>query len=153
DRVRPPRCRQRVPLPRGELLLPRRDPGGRVRTKAGWLTLLVLLLAAAPAAAADCPKQARCARISVPLDHSGATAGRLPLTSAVLPATGAKTGTLVVLTGGPGQSAVPYTDLIRPLLEPVRRTHDIVMVDQRGTGGSGSTHCEGAPPGCATRLG
>ena len=40
----------------------------------------------------------------VPLDHTGATAGTLPLTYAKVPATGTRTGTIVLLAGGPGQS-------------------------------------------------
>ena len=97
---------------------------------------------AAPAAAATCPYQARCGSITVPLDHTGATPGTLPIGYAVLPATGPKTGTIFFLSGGPGESAVVYTGLVRRELAPLRASHDIVMVDQRGTGRSGAVDCE-----------
>ena len=73
----------------------------------------------------------------MPLDHSGATAGTLPLAYAVLPATGPRAGTIVFLTGGPGEPAVRYTTEVGQELAAVRPTHDIVLVDQRGTGDSG----------------
>ena len=68
--------------------------------------------------------------------------GTLPLGYAILPATGPKTGTIFFLSGGPGESAVIYTSEIRKELAPLRATHDIVMVDQRGTGRSGAVNCE-----------
>ncbi len=115
-------------------------------------------LAAVPAAAsAACPKGARCATLTVPLDHSGATAGTLPLAYAKVPATGTRTGTLVFLSGGPGQSALGFTSDIAGLLTRLRGGYDIVTVDQRGTGESGAVACtfEGSDPvaACATKLG
>jgi pimeloyl-ACP methyl ester carboxylesterase len=119
------------------------------------LTLLAAAAAPSAAAAATCPYQARCGSITVPLDHSGATPGTLPIGYAILPATGAKTGTIFFLSGGPGESAVIYTGLVRKELAPLRATHDIVMVDQRGTGRSGAVDCDSARSiqGCAKKLG
>ena len=105
-----------------------------------FLALALLALFAAPAAAA-CPSGARCGTLRVPLDHSGATAGTLPLAYAVLPATGQRAGTIVFLTGGPGEPAVRYTTEVGQELAAVRPTHDILLVDQRGTGDSGDTRC------------
>ena len=51
--------------------------------------------------------------VTVPLDHSGATPGTLPIGYSILPATGPKTGTIFFLSGGPGESAVIYTSEIR----------------------------------------
>jgi pimeloyl-ACP methyl ester carboxylesterase len=99
-----------------------------------FIALAVLAFTAAPAAAATCPYQARCGSITVPLDHSGATPGTLPIGYAILPATGPKTGTIFFLSGGPGESAVVFTGMVRKELAPLRRTHDIVMVDQREPG-------------------
>src|SRR3954471_24548596 len=96
--------------------------------------------AAAQATAAPCPsvaKGARCTSLTVPLDHSGATPGTQRLGFAVLPATGRKVGTLAVLAGGPGQAATSIGRRVAGLLAGVRRTHDILLVDQRGTGLSG----------------
>jgi pimeloyl-ACP methyl ester carboxylesterase len=114
-------------------------------------------LSPSAASAAECPEGAQCATISVPLDHSGATPGTLPLAYAKLPATGARTGTLVFLSGGPGQAAVPLTRSFAALVKPLRASYDIVAVDQRGTGGSGAVDCtfdrlEDIAP-CAAKLG
>ena len=119
------------------------------------LTLLAAAAAPTAAAAATCPYQARCGSITVPLDHSGATPGTLPLGYAILPATGTRTGTIFFLSGGPGESAVVYTGMIRKELAPLRASHDIVMVDQRGTGRSGAVKCNSkrSVQRCAKKLG
>jgi hypothetical protein len=68
------------------------------------------VLALTPAvASAACPKGAQCGTLTVPLDHSGQTPGTLPLAYAKVPATGTRTGTIVLLSGGPGQAALPLT--------------------------------------------
>jgi pimeloyl-ACP methyl ester carboxylesterase len=117
--------------------------------------LILCAAAAAPAAAASCPYQARCGSITVPLDHTGATPGTLPLGYSILPATGPRTGTIFFLSGGPGESAVVYTSLVRKELAPLRASHDVVMIDQRGTGRSGAVDCGSARSvqACARRLG
>jgi pimeloyl-ACP methyl ester carboxylesterase len=120
--------------------------------------IAVLAAVAAPSvASAACPKDAQCARVTVPLDHSGATAGTLSLAYAKVPATGTRTGTLVLLSGGPGQAAIPLTEPIAGLLKPLRSSYDIVTVDQRGTGDSGAVSCTltGSDPveACAAKLG
>ena len=84
------------------------------------LALLAVAAVPAPAAAATCPYQARCGSITVPLDHSGATPGTLPIGYSILPATGTKTGTIFFLSGGPGESAVIYTGLVRKEFAPLR---------------------------------
>ena len=87
------------------------------------------------------PPGAACGEVSVPLDHSGRVPGRIGLRTAILPATGNRTGSLIILTGGPGQPAVPIAADLARQLRPVRATHDLVFVDQRGTGGSGAVEC------------
>jgi pimeloyl-ACP methyl ester carboxylesterase len=115
-------------------------------------------VAAAPSvASAACPKDAQCARVTVPLDHTGATAGTLSLAYAKVPATGTRTGTLVLLSGGPGQAAIPLTTPITELFKRLRGSYDIVTVDQRGTGDSGAVSCKltgkDAVEACAAKLG
>jgi pimeloyl-ACP methyl ester carboxylesterase len=119
------------------------------------IALALLAAGAAPAAAATCPYQARCGSITVPLDHSGATPGTLPIGYSILPATGTKTGTIFFLSGGPGESAVIYTGLVRKTFAPLRQTQDIVLVDQRGTGRSGAVSCDQSrsAQACAKKLG
>jgi pimeloyl-ACP methyl ester carboxylesterase len=109
------------------------------------------------AAAQECPEGAQCATLTVPLDHSGRTAGTIPLAYAKVPATGTRTGTIVLLNGGPGQSAIDLTKGIADQLEDVRDSYDVVTVDQRGTGASGAVECElpddGDSTSCANALG
>src|SRR5262249_20954363 len=122
------------------------------------LAIVALAAAAAPAHAA-CPKIARCGAITVPLDHSGLTPGTLPFAYSVVPATGTKTGTVVLIPGGPGPAGGSLTRDIAGALAPIRATQDIVIVDQRGTGGSGRVDCgkdrfgDSSPETCAEALG
>src|SRR6478735_708320 len=108
-------------------------------------------------ASAQCPEGAQCGKVTVPLDHTGVTPGTLDLAYAKLPATGTRAGTLVLLSGGPGQAALPILNDFAELIEPLRSTYDIVAIDQRGTGGSDRVDCkiEDADDvaACATTLG
>ncbi len=122
------------------------------------LPAVLAACAIAPAvASAQCPKGAQCGRLTVALDHSGRTAGTLPLAYARVPATGTRTGTIVLLSGGPGQAAVPLTTAFSALLEDLRGSYDIVTVDQRGTGASGAVACDiterADAAACGRRLG
>jgi len=97
--------------------------------------------AAAPAHAGahPCPGAPTftCSFLSVPLDRSGAVAGTLSLQYAVASNSSAPHGTLLFLTGGPGQPGVPFIAEIRKALPAVVRGYRLVMIDQRGTGGGG----------------
>jgi pimeloyl-ACP methyl ester carboxylesterase len=120
--------------------------------------LLLLLIPAAPAhAAAKCPRGAQCGQVTVPLDRSGRTPGTLPLAYARFAATGTRTGTLVVLSGGPGEPAIPLVKAVAPIFAPLRSAYDIVYVDQRGTGASGAANCRAdgdhVAAACAKALG
>ncbi|MEU3401769.1 alpha/beta fold hydrolase [Streptomyces filamentosus] len=83
-----------------------------------------------------CPGQAdvTCADLTVPLDRTGTVPGTLALRTAVLGAADAPGGTLLFLTGGPGQPGVPYVRRIRDRLPKVLDRYRLVMIDQRGTG-------------------
>lgn len=83
-----------------------------------------------------------CAKVSVALDHDGVVPGTLGLhvervRAKARPARGA----LFVLSGGPGESVSAATDTYATALAPARATHDLVLVDQRGTGLSGALDC------------
>ncbi len=108
----------------------------------------------------------QCARLSVPLDHSGAVPGRLSLRvqrlrSRIQPARGA----VFVLAGGPGQSATAaFAGDGAGLLYAAHRSRDAIVFDQRGTGLSGALRCRSleeanlldattAAARCATSLG
>lgn len=49
---------------------------------------------------------------------------------------------LFILAGGPGQAATANAKFNARVFAHVRRTRDIVMVDQRGTGGSNALGCD-----------
>ena len=49
---------------------------------------------------------------------------------------------VIFLAGGPGQAATELAGSMNQLLESVRQQHDILLVDQRGTGGSNALECE-----------
>lgn len=120
------------------------------------LTLGVIGFAPA-SASAQCPEGAQCGKLTVPLDHKGTAPGTVDLTYGTLKATGTRTGTFVILTGGPGQAALPILNDFAEIIEPLRSTYDIVAIDQRGTGGSGAVDCEVEDgedvAACAAKLG
>jgi pimeloyl-ACP methyl ester carboxylesterase len=78
--------------------------------------------------------KATCSSLRVPLDHSGRKPGRLTLRVGTVGPARAPHGTLVFLTGGPGQPGVPFIPRIRKKLGPALRGYRLVMLDQRGTG-------------------
>jgi pimeloyl-ACP methyl ester carboxylesterase len=129
------------------------------------------LFALAPPAAADtrpCPGVAgfSCTRIDVPLDRTGTVPGTLSLRFATEQGVRPKKKALLALTGGPGQPGVlfgpSYADGFAEYLDD----HTLVVLDQRGTGGSYALSCpeiqgiDSVAPifaqdvaGCAERIG
>lgn len=114
--------------------------------------------AAAPAAVVltRCPgataaDPTRCATVTVPIDRSGAVPGTIGLrVRTEAPATGAPTGTILALAGGPGQAATPIIGRIQATLKGALRTRQLVTFDQRGTGSSSPLRCPAlAKPGYA----
>lgn len=86
---------------------------------------------------------ARCLSLSVPEDYTRADSRKIALRIAVVPAIsrGAAADPLFLLAGGPGQAASEAFVPLLSSLEPVNRLRDIVLVDQRGTGGSSPLSC------------
>lgn len=80
----------------------------------------------------------RCATLSVPVDRSGRVAGTIPLKIAYQ--RGSKP-LLVALTGGPGQSGVPFASSFVMSLAPALTRYRLAVLDQRGTGRSGLLDC------------
>ena len=84
-----------------------------------------------------------CGRVSVPEDPANTGGKKIDIHVAILPAYTRTRAPdpLVLLAGGPGQSA---SDLGRValLFDPVRRARDIVLIDQRGTGHSNPFNCK-----------
>src|SRR3954465_6694745 len=111
------------------------------RALAVSLVLFGVCPPAAGAQACDVAPGARCGTVDAPLDASGAVPGTQRVGYAVLPATGAATGTPAVVLGGPGQASTSAAKAIATLLEPLRGSYDLLLVDQRGTGLSGPLKC------------
>ena len=88
--------------------------------------------------------QARCGVLKVPLDRSHPDAAAIDLSVAVVPALNrrAAAAPLFLLAGGPGQGAAAMYTSYAAAFARVNRNHDIVLVDQRGTGGSAPLNCD-----------
>ncbi|HZJ22069.1 MAG TPA: alpha/beta fold hydrolase, partial [Anaerolineales bacterium] len=84
-----------------------------------------------------------CVTIEVPLDHfNPADTRTIPVTFAVLPASGARKGMFVTATGGPGYSGVASADSYTAAFDPaIPAGFDIVFFDQRGLLLSGDQTC------------
>ena len=81
---------------------------------------------------------ARCGSLLVPVDPARPDGRRIDLRVAVVPATGSDrvTKALFLITGGPGGASTESFSWATTAFAGLRPTHDFVMVDQRGTGGS-----------------
>lgn len=85
---------------------------------------------------------ALCGTLTVPENRSQPEGRKIDVFVAVLPANTAspKADPLLILAGGPGQSATSLASFASRLIE-VRRTRDVVLIDQRGTGRSAPLAC------------
>jgi pimeloyl-ACP methyl ester carboxylesterase len=90
------------------------------------------------------PEPARCGVLEVFEDRAAARGRKIPLRVVVLPATGSPHAPdpLFILQGGPGQAASNLADFYAEAFGKVRAHRDIVLVDQRGTGGSNALECD-----------
>ncbi|MHB1539182.1 MAG: alpha/beta fold hydrolase, partial [Solirubrobacteraceae bacterium] len=144
-------------------------------TLAATALTLVAALALSPAAtAAPLPGSARaqiafrpcphtqnlgCGHLSVPLDPAAPARGsiRLTITRHRAPVGRARSA-VIALAGGPGQAAIPFTQTFEEVLGPILATRDLIVFDQRGTGGSHPLRCRalqaasegGSSPGAAS---
>lgn len=91
------------------------------------------------------PGEARCGTYEVFEDRAAKSGRTIKLKFIVLKAL-SKTpapDAIFALDGGPGAAATDMVDLARRgILEPARQEHDLVFVDQRGTGGSNPLKCD-----------
>lgn len=97
----------------------------------------------APALGADaCPAGFRCSKVDVPLDRTGGTSGTIALRVARHRASaGEGKPMLIGLTGGPGQEAIEFGPQFAAQLRRSLSRYQLVLLDQRGTGGSGALRC------------
>ncbi|HSV18585.1 MAG TPA: alpha/beta hydrolase [Casimicrobiaceae bacterium] len=86
---------------------------------------------------------AQCGTIRVPENRAQPGGRQIELFAAILPANtlSPQPDPLVILAGGPGQAASTLAGFAQSL-GAVRRTRDIVLIDQRGTGRSAALSCK-----------
>jgi pimeloyl-ACP methyl ester carboxylesterase len=116
----------------------------------GLVVAAGLLLLAAPSASAavayaPCPSTPglECGGLDVPLDRSGQVPGVIRLAAMRHVAASNPTRTAVVtIAGGPGQAATPLALDFATLMAPALQTRDLLVFDQRGTGGSTPLTCQ-----------
>jgi pimeloyl-ACP methyl ester carboxylesterase len=87
---------------------------------------------------------ARCGVLKVPEDWSKPGGATIDLHVALVPALNrrAAAAPLFLLAGGPGQGATAMYTSYAAAFTRVNRNHDIVLVDQRGTGKSAPLSCD-----------
>jgi pimeloyl-ACP methyl ester carboxylesterase len=87
---------------------------------------------------------ARCGVLKVPEDRTKPGGATIDLSVAVVPALNRRTvaAPLFLLAGGPGQGATAMYTSYAAAFARVNRNHDIVLVDQRGTGKSAPLSCD-----------
>jgi len=85
-----------------------------------------------------------CGSLSRRLDPGGAVPGSISVYFEYYPHTGggAATGTLVATEGGPGYPATGSRSEYLALFAPLRANHDVLLMDNRGTGRSAALDCE-----------
>lgn len=89
--------------------------------------------------------QVKCGMLQVPEDYSNVDGELITINFVVLPAidnSDDKTP-LMFLAGGPGQAAAELASGLTNVFYEVRKTRDLILVDQRGTGLSHPLQCEG----------
>ena len=82
-----------------------------------------------------------CGSLRVPFDRADPAAGTIRINFEWYPATHAPAGTVVAVEGGPGYPSTGSRDYYLELFAPVQRTRNLLLVDNRGTGGSGPINC------------
>ena len=86
---------------------------------------------------------ARCGSLRVAEDPATPDGPAIALRVAVIPALDRRRARepLFIVAGGPGQAATDFYAAVAGFFGAVQRSHDVVLVDQRGTGGSNRLAC------------
>lgn len=91
----------------------------------------------------DLPAGSGCGSVRVPENWSGSSSRNIDLRVVRLPAhRNPGRSAIFIFQGGPGQGASKLSEFYERVYRPARVTHDIVLIDQRGTGGSNALTCE-----------
>lgn len=96
-----------------------------------------------PCSSEQGPTDAFCGSLPVWEDRTAARGRRINLRIVLLPALrrDPKPDPLFIFAGGPGQGAAKLASTIGTLFRRFQKDRDIVLVDQRGTGGSNPLNC------------
>src|SRR5579863_7537643 len=103
----------------------------------------LLMLGALHSCAA--PSSYLCGTIVRPLDPAGGTKATIRIHFEFLPHTDRRApsaGVIIANEGGPGYGTTGSSDSYRELFRPLLQTHDLLMMDNRGTGQSAAVNCE-----------
>lgn len=86
---------------------------------------------------------AECARFAVPEDHARPQGRAIMLRLALVPSRAGRPepDPVVLLAGGPGQSALEAYPVSQAALRPLRARRHVLLVEQRGTGESNPLKC------------
>jgi pimeloyl-ACP methyl ester carboxylesterase len=118
---------------------PQATPEGNLRY--GKLAFAPCALSVARAGAVE----AQCTTLAVPENHEDPEGRKIDLAIALAAAEGeAAPDPVVMIAGGPGQSAREAYPLVAGAFADVNRTRHVLLVDARGTGGSHPLKCEDA---------
>ena len=88
--------------------------------------------------------QVKCGKLQVPENYNKVNGEQISINFVVLSAiddSDNKTP-LMFLAGGPGQAAAELAAGLRGVFNEVRKTRDLILIDQRGTGNSHPLQCE-----------
>ena len=96
----------------------------------------------------DTALAAGCGALQVAENPDRPTARQLPVHIAVVAATTGKAlpDPIVVMMGGPGESAIDAAGLYAERFKDLLQDRDLLLIDQRGTGRSGALRCRLSPP-------
>ncbi len=135
---------------------------GRQHWTSGLLSLTMAAAAAqaataSPAATAErtttqacrvegVPNELQCGSIKRPLDPSKPQGTQIDIHFLVVPAMARnkQPDPVLMLAGGPGQSAISVAPMVLPRLARMNNRRDLVFIDQRGTGKSAPLQCADA---------
>ena len=116
-----------------------------------WLSLFPVAAVAAgggqakthPCRVQGIPNELQCGTVRRPLDPSRPTGPMIEVHYLVVPAMARnkQTDAVLMLAGGPGQSAIDAAPALMSRLARLNNRRDLVFIDQRGTGRSAPLHC------------
>lgn len=89
-------------------------------------------------------QQIQCGQLQVPENYQLPQGNKISINFVVIPAidNSKNLEPFMFLAGGPGQAAVELASRLRQVFSEVRKTRDLILVDQRGTGKSHPLQCD-----------